>query len=187
VANKVLLVCSSTTERVRKAIERFPNDAVFQHYDLDLLCTAGDLAELEKWNQVRRRLVFPKRREYAAAARLWSQIVRERYAVVVVLWCMDPGKTLGKAFALLCLSRRVLVFNENIDCSFMTLPFLWSFTKSRIQSGAFDNALWVRTLVSHLKHGAWGLLRMALFPIRLMMLLVSVSLLCLGKDSGERR
>jgi len=185
-ADKVLLVCSSTPARVRKAIERFPNDAVFQHYDLDLLCTAGDLAELEKGTRVRQHLVFPKRREYAAASRLWAHVVRERYAVVVVLWCMEPGKTLAKAFALLCLGRRVLVFNENADCAFLSLRFLWSFTKARIQSGAFDNSLWVRALVSPLKHGAWELLRLALFPVRLMMLLVSVSLLYLCKDSGER-
>ena len=185
-ANKVLLVCSSTPARVRRAIERFPNDAVFQHYDLDLLCAAGDLPELEKWTQVRQRLVFPKRREYADAALLWTQVVRERYAVVVVLWCREPGKTLAKAFALLCFGRRVLVFNENADCAFLSLPFLWSFTKARIQSGAFHNSLWGRALVSPLKHGAWGLLRLALFPVRLMVLLVSVSLLYLRKDSGER-
>ena len=185
-ADKVLLVCSSTPARVRKAMERFPNDAAFQHYDLDLLCTAGDLAELEKETRVRQHLVFPKRREYAAAAHLWAQVVRERYAVVVVLWCMEPGKTLAKAFALLCLGRRVLVFNENADCAFLSFPFLWSFTKARIQSGAFHNSLWVRALVSPLKQGAWGLLRLALFPVRLVVLLASVSLLYLRKDSGER-
>ncbi|HEU0006390.1 MAG TPA: hypothetical protein VFS12_10410 [Terriglobia bacterium] len=185
-ADKVLLVCSSTPARVRKAIERFPNDAVFQHYDLDLLCTAGDLPELEKWTQVRQRLVFPKRREYADAALLWTQVVRERYAVVVVLWCMEPGKTLAKAFALLCFGRRVLVFNENADCAFLSLPFLWSFTKARIQSGSFDNRVLVRALLGPLKHGVWGLLRLALFPIRLLVLLASVSLLYLVRDSGKR-
>lgn len=185
-ADKVLLVCSSTPERVRNAIERFPNDAVFQHYDLDLLCAAGDLPGLEGCIRARQRLVFPKRREYAAAFRLWAQVVRERYAVVVVLWCMEPGKTLAKVFALLCLSRRILVFNENADCAFLSLPFLWSFTQARIRSGAFHNSLWVRALVSPLKHGAWGLLRLALFPVRLTVLLVSVSLLYLRKDSGER-
>ncbi len=185
--DKVLVVCSSSPANVRRAIERFPNDAAFQDYDLDLLCTAGDLPEVEKWTQVRQHLVFPKRHEYAAAARLWAQVVRERYAVVVVLWCMEPGRSLVKAFALVCLGRRLLVFNENADCAFLSVPFFWSFTKARIQSGAFDNSLLVRTLVSPLKHGAWGLLRMALFPLRLMALLASVSLLYLGKDSGERR
>lgn len=185
--NKVLLVCSSTPSMVRRATERFPNDTVFQNYDLDLLCTAGDVPELETWTQVRQLLVFPKRREYWAAVRLWTQVVRERYAVVVVLWCMESGKTLAKAFAMLCLSRRILVFNENGDCAFLSLPFLWSFTKARIQSGAFDNSLWIRAFVSPVKQGAWGLLRLALFPLRLMVLLSSVCLLYLAKDSGRRR
>ena len=105
-ADKVLLVCSSTPANVRRAIQRFPNDAVFQDYDLDLLCTAGDLPELEAWTQIRQRLVFPKRNNYSAAARLWSRVVRERYAVVVVLWCLEPGKTLAKIFPLLCLGRQ---------------------------------------------------------------------------------
>jgi hypothetical protein len=187
VANKVLLVCSSAPQRVRAAMERFPNDTVFHHYDLDLLCTAGDVRELETSTQIRQLLVFPKRREYGAAARLWAQVVRERYAVVVVFWCMESGKTLAKAFAMLCFSRRILVFNENGDCAFLSLPFLWSFTKARIQSGAFDNSLWVRVFVSPLKHGAWGLLRLALFPVRLVALLASVGLLYLVKDSGRRR
>lgn len=186
-ADKVLLVCSSTPANVRRAIERFPNDAAFQDYHLDLLGTAGDFPELEKGTQVRRRLVFPKRREVAAAARLWAHVVRERYSVVVVLWCLEPGKTLAKVFALACFGRRLLVFNENADCAFLSLPFLWSFTKARIQSGAFDNSLLARAMLSPLRHGAWGLLRLALLPIRFIVLLVSVSLLYLGKDSGERR
>jgi hypothetical protein len=167
-------------------MECFPKDAAFQRYDLDLLCTAGDLAELEKGTHVRQLLVFPKRREYAAAARLWAQIVRERYAVVVVLWCMEPGKTLAKVFALLCLGRRILVFNENADCAFLSLPFLWSFTSARIQSGSFDNSVLVRALLGPLKHGVWGLLRLVLFPVRLVALLASVSLLYLMRDSGKR-
>jgi len=184
--DKVLLVCSSTPARVLKAMERFPNDAAFQHYDLDLLCPAVDLAELEKGKRVRQILVFPKRREYVAAALLWAKVVRERYAVVVVLWCMEPGKTLAKVFALLCLGRRILVFNENVDCAFLSLPFLWSFTRARIQSGSFDNSLLARALLDPLKHGLWGLLRLALFPVRLLVLLTSVSLLYLAKDSGKR-
>jgi hypothetical protein len=185
-ADRILLVCSSTPERVRQAIERFPNDAVFQHHELDLLCLAGDLPELEKWSGIRQCRVFPKRRELAAAARLWAQVVRERYAVVIVLWCLEPGRMLAKAFALLCLGRRVLIFNENADCAFLSWRFLWSFTKARIQSGAFDNSLLARAMLSPLKHGAWGLLRLALFPVRLVVLLVSVGLLYLGKDSGRR-
>ena len=185
-ADKVLLVCTSTPARVRKAVERFPNDAAFQHYDLDLLCTAGDLAEVEQGTRVRQLLVFPKRRQYGEAARLWAHVVRERYAVVVVLWCMEPGKTLAKAFALLCFGRRVLVFNENADCAFLTLPFLWAFAKARIQSGSFDNSVLVRAVLSPLNHGAWGLLRLALFPIRLLVLLASVSLLYFARDSGKR-
>jgi hypothetical protein len=186
-AEKVLLVCSSTPANVRKAIDRFPNDAVFQDYDLDLLCTAADFPEFEKWAGVRQRLVFPKQREVGAAARLWANLVRERYAVVVVLWCLEPGRTLAKAFAFLCLGRRLLVFNENADCAFLSVRFLSSLIKARIQSGAFDNSLLVRAIVSPLKHGAWGLLRLALFPIRLIALLFSVSLLYLGRDTGERR
>jgi hypothetical protein len=99
---------------------------------------------------------------------------------------MEPGRTLAKVFALLCLGRRILVFNENADCAFLSLPFLWSFTRARIQSGSLDNSLLVRGLLGPLKHGVWGLLRLALFPVRLLVLLTSVSLLYFARDSGKR-
>jgi hypothetical protein len=185
-ADNILLVGTSTPARVRKAIDRFPNDAAFQSYELDVLCTAGDLAELEQGVPVRQLLVFPKRGQYGSALRLWAQLVRERYAVVVVLWCMEPEKTLAKAFALLCFGRRVLVFNENADCAFLTLPFLWAFIRARIQSGALDNSVLVRAVFGPLSCGAWGLLRLVLFPVRLLLLLASVSVLYLAKDSGKR-
>ena len=168
-------------------MEHFPTEAAFQCYELDLLCTAGDLGELEKLTGIRQLIVFPKRHEYVAAARLWARVVRERYRVVVVLWCMDPGRRLPKIFALLCLGRRILVFNENGDCAFLGLPFLWSFTRARFQSGSFDNSLLFRALLGPLKHGVWGVLRLALFPVRLLVLLTSVTLLHLAKDSGKRR
>ncbi|MCI0423070.1 MAG: hypothetical protein L0387_39960 [Acidobacteria bacterium] len=185
-AEKVLLVCTSAPANVRRAVERFPNDAVFQHYELHLLCTAGDLSELANGLNVREFLVFPRRKEYVAAFRLWLRILRERYAVVVVLWCMEPGRALAKCFALACNGRRVLVFNENADCAFLSLPFLWSVLKARIQSGAFEGNRVARLLLGPLKQGTRELFRLALFPVRLVVLLVSVGLLYVGRDAGRR-
>ena len=118
---KVLLICTSTPVNIRKALGRFPNEVTFQQYVLDLLCTSRDLMGFADWPGVRQVLVFPKRKAYGAAFQLWMRILRQRYDVVVVFWCMEPGRALAKAFALVCNGRRVLVFNENIDCAFLFL------------------------------------------------------------------
>ena len=182
---KVLLVCTSTPANVRKAVGRFPNEVTFQRYALDLLCTSGDLMEFENWPGVRQVLVFPNRKAYGAAFQLWIRILRQRYDVVVVFWSMEPGRALAKTFALVCNGRRVLVFNENIDCAFLSFSFLMSLLKARIQSGAFEGNRITRVFLPALKLSTSGILRLALFPLRFVVLLISVALLYLVKDQGE--
>jgi len=182
---KVLLICTSTPVNIRKALGRFPNEVTFQQYVLDLLCTSRDLMGFADWPGVRQVLVFPKRKAYGAAFQLWMRILRQRYDVVVVFWCMEPGRALAKAFALVCNGRRVLVFNENIDCAFLSFSFAMSLLRARIQSGAFEGSRITRAFLPALKLGTSGVLRLAMFPVRLVVLLISVALLYLLKDQGE--
>ncbi len=182
-SKKILLVCTSTAANVRRAIDRFPQDEVFLDHQLDLLCTSGDLPDYQSWPNVRRRLLFPKRRDYWAAFRFWWSIFQQEYAVVVVLWCLDPGRKLSKLFALLCNGRRVLVFNENLDCAFLSLGWLRSFLSARAQAGAFDGSTIGKALVIPIKHGAKGIAPVLLFPVRLLILLICVAALRLGGQS----
>src|SRR5262245_13551865 len=182
---KVLLVCTSMPANIRKAVGRFPNEVTFQQYVLDLLCTSKDLTEFADWPSVRQVLVFPKRKAYGEAFQLWLRILRQQYDVVVVFWSMEPGRALAKAFALFCNGRRVLVFNENVDCAFLSFSFVVSFLKARIQSGAFEGNRITRVFLPALKLSTSGVLRLAMFPVRLVVLLISVALLYLVKDQGE--
>jgi hypothetical protein len=179
---KVLLVCTSVPANVRRAIARFPQHQVFSNYELDLLCQGREFAEFQSWQNVRRVLVFPRRRECATAIRLWWKIVRERYSVVAVLWCLEPERWLANAFALLSMGRRILVFNENLDCAFLSPSFLLSFFRGRIQSGSLDRSFWGRILLAPLKHGSRGLLRLIVSPVRFLVLLILVAELFIRKD-----
>lgn len=181
--NKVLLVCTSTQENVRRAVERFPNDHVFLDYELDLLCLAAEADGFRPWPNLRRLLIFPKRKQVAAAFRLWRNLVRERYSIVAVLWCLEPGRSLAKAFALMALGRRILVFNENLDCAFLSLSFLHSFLRARIASGAFAGSFLGRALLATLRHGARGIFRLAASPVRVLVLLILIADLFVGRRS----
>ncbi len=181
-AKSVLFVCTSTPDKVRMALQRFPNDSVFLEYDLDLLCLAADVEALRSCSRTRKFLVFPRRRQIGAASRLWWGLVRESYSVVAVLWCPEPRRLAAKAFAFLVLGRRILVFNENLDCSFLGPSFLFSFLGSRIQSGAFGAPFWRRVCLLPLTRGVQVITRLAISPIRVVILLVQVGGLFLGKS-----
>jgi hypothetical protein len=172
---KVLLVCTSSPANVRRAIERFPQDPVFLDYQLDLLCPSGDLPDYQSWTNLRQLLPFPKRGSYWAAFRLWARLIRERYAAVVVLWCLDPGRRLSKLFALVCNGRRILVFNENLDCAFLSFGFLRLFLRARARAKTFDGGTLARVVVASLKQGSRRVARIFLLPFRLLVLLISVA------------
>ena len=179
---KVLLVCTSSPANVRRAIERFPRDPVLVDYQLDLLCKGGELPDYQNWPSVRQVVPFPKRTDYLAAFRFWLRMVRERYAVVVVLWCLDPGRGLPKLFALLFNGRRILVFNENLDCAFLSSRFMKLFLRARLQAGAFSGSKLGKALFSPLKHGSQGIVRTLLFPIRLLSVMVFAATLFFSRD-----
>ncbi len=185
-AEKVLLVCTSTPGNVRRAVDRFPSDHVFLDYELDLLCLLAEVDEFQRWQKLRKLHVFPKRSRFGAAFRLWWSLVREGYSVVTVLWCLDSGRSLAKTFALMGLGRRILVFNENLDCAFLNFSFLRSFLRARIQSGAFGGSVLGKALLAPVKYGSRGILRLIASPVRLLVLLILVAELYWGGSRRER-
>jgi len=107
-----LLVCSSTPANVRRAIERFPMTPSFSITTWILLCTAGEFPELEKSTQgptasglseASRKLRL--RRGFGLKS-FQERLCRGRRTLVP-----GAGRMLAKVFALLCLGRRLLVFN----------------------------------------------------------------------------
>ena len=115
--DKVLLVCSSTAANIRRARENLCGRAPSDRPELHLLCSSSDLPYLNKEPAAGRIWVFPHRRDLAGGFRLWRRIRRQRYREVAVLWCGEAGRLRPKLFALACGGRRILVFDERLECA----------------------------------------------------------------------
>jgi hypothetical protein len=176
---KVLLVCTSTEEKIKRAVTIL-RDRVFHGPRVDLLCTLKDLPVFEKARIFQEVIVFPPRYRFDAAFRLWRRIHREHYYAVAVLWCLDPGRTRPKLFALLCGGHRLLVFNENLDCDFLGPSFLWRFLRARARDGTLFQTVQPRDTLVLFEFGYWGIVRLLLFPVRLFLLASSVAGLYCG-------
>jgi len=173
-AEKVLLVCTSTAPNVSRAIGVL-RDAAFQSPQIDLLCTAAELRDYEKKPHVRNVLVFPHRQEYRAALRLWRRILEERYSAVAVLWCLDSGRSKAKLFAFLCGGRHLLVFNENLDCEYLKPGYLRAIISARAREGKLLPRSWGRLFGRPLEGGFWGIIRLLMFPLRFLVLCILVA------------
>ena len=181
----ILVICSSTPSNVAGAIRRLPQDTLFPQAQIDLLSPAADLPSYHGWRAIRQVLVFPKRRDWKGACRLWWRLRRQRYAVVVVLWCLERGRNRQKAFALLAPARRILVFNENLDCAYLRPRFLKLFLQSRIRDGHFGGCALLREALKPIQQGFRGLARLVLFPVRFFLLLCAVAGVYLTEDRGK--
>ena len=138
--DKVLLVSSSTEPNVCKALLTLKTH-LFPSSRLDLACSLAELSFFEGRTELHQIFVFPHRRDFSMASRLLSRVWREKYDVVAVLWCLDASRFRPKLFALLCGGRRLLVFNENLDCDYLSPKFLKNLVVARCFVGSIEG--WV--------------------------------------------
>ena len=127
-ADKVLLVCSSSPAKVRRAISAFRTTLPFK-ITTWICCARPETCQNSKnGREVRQHLVFPKRHELYCR----SPSLGQSRSGTVCGGCrtLVPGawQDTGQGFCPALPGRRILVFNENADCAFLSLPFLWSFT-----------------------------------------------------------
>jgi hypothetical protein len=179
-AEKVLLVCTSNESNVNKALQVLKG-RLFQNPQLDFLCTATEWSYLKTKGDFRQVFVFPGRHEFGAALKLWRRLTKEKYDVLTVLWCLDLGRFRSKLFALCCGGRRILVFNEHLDCDYLSLRFLKNLLMARASNGTLARGALGRALLTPIRDGYWGALRAVVFPLRLLVLLLAVAGLYLGK------
>ncbi len=184
--DKVLLVCSSTADNIRKAREFLCGRTPSDRPELHLLCSASDLPYLNKEPAAGRIWVFPHRRDLAGGFRLWLRIRRQRYREVAVLWCGEAARLRPKLFALACGGSRILVFDERLQCAPLSLSLLgrllavrarrrWSpWRPGRVLPPA---RVLLAPLAAAVRLGAAGLRFLAqwlLLPVRFLLLLGSV-------------
>ena len=185
--DKVLLVCSSTAANIQKAREILRRRTSFDRPEFHLLCSPSDLPYLQKAPPARRVWVFPHRRDLGNGFRLWLRILRQRYRAVAVLWCGDRARQRPKLFALACGGRRILVFDERLQCSPLSATLLGRLLAARARrhrwnAGPLGRVLAVaRVLLWPLAAGAGLLARWLLIPVRFLLLVAAVLALYAGR------
>ena len=185
--DKVLLVCSSTAANIQKAREILRRRTSFDRPEFHLLCSPSDLPYLQKAPPARRVWVFPHRRDLGNGFRLWLRILRQRYRAVAVLWCGDRARLRPKLFALACGGRRILVFDERLECSPLSATLLGRLLAARARrrrwnAGPVGRMLAVgRMLLSPLAAAAGLLARWLLIPVRFLLLVGAVLALYAGR------
>jgi len=131
--DKVLLVCSSTAANIQKAWEILGGRTASDRPELHLLCSPSDLPYLQEEPPAARVWVFPHRSELNKGFRLWLKIRRQRYREVAVLWCGDAPRLRPKLFALACGGRRILVFDQRLECVPPSLSLLGRLLAARLR------------------------------------------------------
>ena len=131
--DKVLLVCSSTADNIQKAREILCGRTPSDRPELHLLCSPSDLPYLRKEPPAGQIRVFPHRSDLAGGFRLWLRIRKQRYREVAVLWCGEKSRLRPKLFALACGGRRLLVFDERLECSPLSLSLLGRLLVARLR------------------------------------------------------
>ncbi len=185
-SEKVLLVCSSNSTNFRKAVNCLSTQSIFDKPELDFLCSLGDLQDLRQIQEAKKIWVFPHRRDLWNGMRLWRKIFKQRYDVVVVFWCLDTGRLLQKIFSLSFGIQKILVFNENLDCAFLSFSFLKRFLIARFHDGHLTVKFSVQSLVLTVKRIIYACLRMLVFPISFLALAGAVMTLYLKKGLSPR-
>ena len=189
--DKVLLVCSSTAANIQKAREILRRRTSFDRPEFHLLCSPSDLPYLQKAPPARRVWVFPHRRDLGKGFRLWLRILRQRYRAVAVLCCGDRARLRPKLFALACGGRRILVFDERLECSRLNASLLGRLLAARARRRRWNAGPvgWMpavaRMLLSPLAAVAGFLARWLLVPVRFLLLVAAVLALYAGRRSSR--
>ena len=178
--DKVLLVCSSTAANIQKAREILWRRTPSGRPEFHLLCSPSDLPYLQKAPAARRVWVFPHRRALGNGFRLWLRILRQRYREVAVLWCGDAARLRPKLFALACGGRRILVFDERLECSPLNASLLGRRLAARARLRRWSPwpparvGAMARALLATLAAVAGFLARWLLVPVRFLLLVGAV-------------
>jgi hypothetical protein len=177
---KILLIVSSSSPNVMVAIDRL-NTQVFSNPRIDLLCTLSEVSSYEGSPRVGQIIIFPPRREWNSIYQLKRRIDREGYNTVAVLWDGQDARIRPKIFAFVCGLRRLLVFNENLDCSYFRPVFFAQWLKAHFKETDWRTPRGRMIPMAPILLFMGTLLRLILFPLRLMVLL---GLVCELKMSG---
>jgi hypothetical protein len=101
------------------------------------------------------------------------------------VWCQDAEHAKAKGFALFCGGKRLLIFNENLDCEYLKMSYLKAMVLARTREGRLLPQSWAQRIRKPVYTGYRDSMRLLFLPVRFVILLIaSGSLFCsrLGKN-----
>ncbi len=137
---KILVVNTASVEKVTRAIEAISHK-IFEKPIITVLCTDAFADAFRQNPLVSSVDIYNPKERFHEIIRLLIKMRKRRYDVATVLYCLDTKRYVMKSLPFLFGAKRVLIFNENLDCAFATLKFLYLFFRARIKNGTFITGL----------------------------------------------
>ncbi len=173
---KILVVNTASVEKVARAIETI-SSRLFEKPIITVLCT-DEFADAFRQNKLVSSVdVYNPEEKFYEIIRLLIKMRKSRYDVVAVLYCLDTKRYVMKFLPFLFDAKRVLIFNENLDCALVTLKFLYAFFRTRLRGGTL-----IAGLPPLIKSGVASLpVKMLFFPFVFIYLALNTGLMTLRK------
>ena len=179
---KILVVNTASVEKVTPAIEII-SSKLFEKPIITVLCT-DEFADTFRQNQLVSSVdVYNPKEKFYEIIRLLIKMRKRRYDVVTVLYCLDTKRHVIKSLPFLFGAKRVLIFNENIDCAFFSLKFLYAFLRTRLRDGTLTTNALLRALLRPFWHGYISILQVLFFPFVIFYLILNTGLMTVRKYS----
>ena len=173
---KILVVNTASVEKAARAIETISHK-IFEKPIITVLCT-DEFADTFRRNQLVTSVdVYNPKEKFYEIIRLLLKTRKRRYDVVTVLYCLDTKRYIMKSLPFLFGAKKVLIFNENLDCAFASLKFLYAFFRARLRDGTL-----VASLPPLIKSGGASLpAKMVFFPFVFLYLALNTGVMTLRK------
>lgn len=137
---KILVVNTASVENTARAVKTI-SCKLFEKPIITVLC-AVEYADSFRQNQfVSSVEVFNPKKRFYEIIRVLITMRKRRYDTVTVLYCLDTKRYVMKSLPFLFGAKKVLIFNENLDCAFASLKFLYAFFRARLKDGTLSAGL----------------------------------------------
>ncbi|HHT9125912.1 MAG TPA: hypothetical protein ACFYD6_08860 [Candidatus Brocadiia bacterium] len=137
---KILVVNTASVEKVTRAIEAISHK-LFEKPIITVLCTDAFADAFRQNPSVSSVDVYNPGEGFKEIIRLLIKMRKRRYDVATVLYCLDTKRYVMKSLPFLFGAKKVLIFNENLDCAYATLKFLYLFLRARLRDGTLITGL----------------------------------------------
>jgi 2-polyprenyl-3-methyl-5-hydroxy-6-metoxy-1,4-benzoquinol methylase len=133
VREKILVIQSADIDLVARAITAIKSKGLFQQPKITLFCR-NDTRSLKYAQQTANVDEYVPHVQAQNAVQHLRELRRRRYDVCVLFLTGDPSYAKIKYFAFLTGAKRILIFNENLDCFYFTWKSFAKFLAARMRA-----------------------------------------------------